>query len=133
MPLRGPAWGGRGRWAAAPRSPLRRTLSAAPFEPGGPWGSSVLCPLPGAAYAAHGEAVGARSSELGPPSRPLSAHRADCGLQSQGPVFPVFSLGPAGDTGGGWEEGLCPLEASLQGLCITVPARGQPAQHDPQV
>lgn len=113
--------------SAAPHS-LRCALRAR-----GPWGSSVLCPLPGAAYAAHGEAVGARSSELGPPSRPLSAHRADCGLQSQGPVFPVFSLGPAGDTGGGWEEGLCPLEASLQGLCITVPARGQPAQHDPQV
>lgn len=102
------------------------TLSAAPFEPGGPWGSSVLCPLPGAAYAAHGEAGGVRSSELGPPSRPLSAHRADCGLQSQGPMFPVFSLGLAGDTGVGGKKACVPWRRRCRVSVSPSPPGGSP-------
>lgn len=126
-PLRGPAWGGHGSWAAGPHS-----LRAVPFEPGGPRSSSVMCPLAGAAYEAHGKAVGASSSELGvlvpwrPPSpaRSLPQGRLQ-GRQSWSPVFPVFSLGLAGDMGERSEKRVCvPWRHCQRVSVVTVPCLG---------
>ena len=114
------------RGEGAARGPRGRVLSAAPFEPGGPRSSSVVCPLTGAVYEAHGEAVGARSSELGDP---CPARSLPTGLTAEtavmGPRVPRLLRGSGRRHGReGREEGLCPLEASLQGLCGHRPRPG---------
>lgn len=67
-----------------------------------------------------------RAAELGPPSR----HALPTGLTAVsvlGPVFPVFSLGLAGDTGVGGERRPVPWRRRCRvSVSHPVPARGSP-------